>query len=66
MGELNLNVKTDGEQITDLLARFNTSTDKLELVNILKDLEDIVHKVYYFKFYLFYLITNHLVYIFIK
>ena len=48
LGELNLKVKTDGEQITDLLARFNTSTDKLELVNILKDLEDIVHKVYIF------------------
>jgi hypothetical protein len=45
---MNLSVKTDGEQITDLLTRFNTSTDKLELTNILKDLEDLVHKVYFF------------------
>ncbi len=51
LGEMNLNVKTDGEQITDLIARFNTSTEKLELVNILKDLEDLVHKVITLLFY---------------
>jgi hypothetical protein len=45
LSQMNLNIKTDGELITSLLKRFNTSEDKTEKVTILKDLEDLVHKV---------------------
>ncbi len=47
LSSLNMDIKTDGELMQNLIDQFNKSDNRDDKLNALFELEDLVHKVFY-------------------